>query len=100
MLWPAFAREFPAMVERSGRRGTTAVTGVGSTQDVESIDLPSVSLVVGGLSVTLAPASVLLQATTSDTRRRFGNLGLDLLNQARRTTIDFGAMTLTLDGGK
>ena len=100
VLWPPFAREFPAMIERSGQRGTAAVTGIGSSREVESIELPTLSPVLGGRSVTLAPASVLLKATTSDTRRRFGNLGLDLLNQARRTTIDFGTMTLTLNGAK
>jgi hypothetical protein len=100
MLWPPFAREFPAMIERSGQRGTTAVGGVGSSRDVESIELPTLSLALGGRSVTLVPASVLLKATTPDTQRRFGNVGLDLLNQARRTTIDFRAMTLALNGAK
>jgi predicted aspartyl protease len=98
MLWPPFAREFPVLIERLGQRSTTNVSGVGSSQDVDSIDLRTITLVLGGRSVTLAPAPVLLKATTSDTHRRFGNLGLDALNQARRTTIDFRTMTLTLEG--
>ena len=100
MLWPPFATAFADLIGRSGRAMTTSVNGVGSSVNAASRELPRVDLTLGGRVVRLAPASVLLQSTTADTRRRFGNLGLDLLNQAARTTISFRSMSLALDGPK
>ena len=51
---------------------------------------------VGHHQVTLAPATVLLQENNSTTGWFRGNLGMDLLNQARGVDVDFESMTLTL----
>ena len=95
MLWPPFAREF-ADVMASGRQGATSVAGVGATVEAESVELPRVEFTLGGQPVALTQVSVLLRPTTADTRRRFGNVGLDALNQARQTVISFESMSLTL----
>jgi hypothetical protein len=95
MLWPPFAREF-ADVMASGKQSATTVAGVGAPVEAESVELPRVEFTLGGQPVALTQVSVLLRPTTADTRRRFGNVGLDALNQARQTVISFESMSLTL----
>jgi hypothetical protein len=46
-------------------------------------------------NVVLHPAKVLLKETTGSSKFFDGNLGMDLLTQGRKTTIDFRWMTLT-----
>jgi predicted aspartyl protease len=95
-LNPIFAKEFPAMIS-SGEKENHAITGVGGTRDYESVVLPSVPLTVGGKDVTLAPAHVSVAQGLGGTNMWAGNLGVDLLNQAHTVTIDFRAMSLTLN---
>src|SRR5579864_3546955 len=51
---------------------------------------------IGGFSTTLKSVGVLLKLTTDASKFFAGNLGIDLLQQAHKTTFDFRAMTLTL----
>ena len=90
MLWPPCGESGGGRAERE--------RDVGATVEAESVELPRVEFTLGGQPVALTQVSVLLHPTTADTRRRFGNAGLDLLNQARRTIISFDSMTLTLEG--
>jgi len=53
-------------------------------------------LTVGGRPVVLKPAHLLLHDNNSTSNRFAGNLGMDLLNQARVVEIDFQSMTLSL----
>jgi len=55
------------------------------------------TLYIGGLETTLSPAHVLLKENSSNGQWYYGNLGLDLLNQAGTVTLDFVAMSLTLE---
>jgi len=96
-LWPKFAEEFAALVSRFGAVGTKRVTGVGHSVDVESITLPEVRLRIGGFDTVLRPAHVLLDPMLAAGKRDHGNLGMDLLGQARSVTIDFRSMTLVLE---
>jgi len=96
-LWPSFARDFASVVDPFRKNDSTEVGGAGRSVQLESIQVPEVALRVGGTAVLLHPASVLLKPTTDASQWRHGNLGLDLLNQARAVTIDFKAMTLTLE---
>jgi hypothetical protein len=59
--------------------------------------LPFVTLQVGAHDVVLKPAHVLLVQHNGNSAWYFGNLGMDLLNQANTVTLDFQAMTLTLE---
>jgi clan AA aspartic protease (TIGR02281 family) len=96
-LWPNFARDFASIVDPFRKSDSTQVTGVGRSVQLESIQVPEIALRVGDAAVILHPAQVLLKQTTDASRWHHGNLGLDLLNQARVVTIDFKAMTLTLE---
>jgi hypothetical protein len=93
-LYPRFSKEFATFVKESGRRGTTRNVGVGGTFDLDSIILPELSLRVSGFATTLRPARVLLKDVGSEWH--YGNLGLDLLSQARVVTLNFKSMTLAL----
>lgn len=95
-LWPKFAGDFAALLSQSGAAGTKRVTGVGHSIDVESITLPEVKLRIGGFDTVLRPADVLVSQTLPAGQRNHGNLGMDLLGQARSVTIDFQSMMLVL----
>lgn len=96
-FWPPFARDFPGLLPASEKKGATSVSGVGRTVELESVTLPVVKLRIGGLDVVSRPGVVLLKETGSKSHWLHGNLGLDLLGQAKTVTIDFAAMTLHLD---
>jgi len=95
-LYPPFAAAFPDLVKEQGKKESQKVTGVGSSAQVESSTLPKLQLGVGGIATILQPARILLAQTTAGSKLFDGNLGMDLLTQAQRTTLDFRSMTLTL----
>jgi hypothetical protein len=95
-LYPPFADAFPDLVKEQGKKESQKVTGVGSSTQVESSTLPKLQLGVGGIATILQPARILLAQTTAGSKLFDGNLGMDLLTQAQRTTLDFRSMTLTL----
>jgi hypothetical protein len=95
-LYPPFAAAFPDLVKEQGKKESQKVTGVGSSTQVESGILPKLRLEIGGFTTILRPAQVLLAQTTAGSKLFEGNLGMDLLTQAQRTTVDFRSMTLTL----
>jgi predicted aspartyl protease len=94
-LWPSFKQDFATLIA-SGQAGATSVTGVGHSVQSDSITVPELKLRLGGFNGALRPATVLLRETTEQSRWYCGNLGLDLLGQATTVTMDFAAMTLTL----
>jgi hypothetical protein len=96
ILYAPFAKEFPDLIKVSGRKESHKLTGVAGSANYDSIVLPSVTLTLGGFDTRLAPAPVLMQESTDKSNLVFGNLGRDLLNQARVITFDFHAMTLRL----
>ena len=93
-LWPRFAADFATFLSTAGVRGTRRVTGVGRSVEVPSIDVPELTMRIGGLDTVLRPAHVLVDQTAG--QRDHGNLGMDLLGQAQSVTIDFRSMTLVL----
>jgi hypothetical protein len=95
-LYPPFAAAFPALVKDQGKKESQKITGVSSSAQVESSTLPKLQLEIGGFATILRPAQVLLAQTTAGSKLFHGNLGMDLLTRARKTTVDFKSMTLTL----
>jgi hypothetical protein len=72
------------------------VEGVGGVTKMSAIPLHPLRFAVGGVPVILKSASVWGKSTTASSRIFAGNLGMDILRQARKTTVDFGEMTITL----
>jgi predicted aspartyl protease len=95
-LHKAFAEGFPELM-KSGKNESHVITGVGGSTRFDSITLASLSFRVGGRDVALHPAHVIRQKSSYTSAYFAGNLGMDLLNQARRITIDFQKMTLALE---
>jgi predicted aspartyl protease len=96
VLSPPFAFSFPDVLKSAGKPESHKLTGVGGSANYESVLLPSIDLQIGGLTVTLKNAHVLTQESSNESQWAAGNLGIDLLNEAKSTTLDFGAMKLTL----
>lgn len=94
-LYPAFARDFPE-IKAAGAPEQRKLTGVGGSTKIESVLLPSLPFTVGGRDVLLKPAHILLRNNNATSGWFAGNLGMDLLNQARVVEVDFDAMTLLL----
>jgi FAD/FMN-containing dehydrogenase len=95
-LYPAFAKEFADVVSAAGKKESRTLTGVDGSANFASVVLPSITLQSGGSDVRRKPAHVLLVEHNAGSQWHVGNLGVDLLNQANSVTMEFGAMTLTL----
>ncbi|HVH26763.1 MAG TPA: hypothetical protein VM818_08390 [Vicinamibacterales bacterium] len=96
-----FASLFADLLERSGKKGTQEISGIGGTQVFESVTLPEFTLTIGSTAVALRPANVTLQRNTLiGGNCCLANVGRDVLTQAQRVSIDFAAMTLLLQETK
>ena len=95
-LYPPFAAAFPELIRSAVKTDSYKMEGVGGAKYMEAATLESLKLSIGGFPVTLKPAGVLLKPTTDSSRFFAGNLGIDILQQAQKTTFDFKAMTLIL----
>ena len=93
-FYPPFAAAFADLL-RTARPTSHDLTGFDGTTTVVSATIPSLPVRVGGFQSTITDANV-ITAEGGRERRVLGNLGMDVLNQARETTIDFGRMALTL----
>ena len=92
-----FARQFAREIQDVGKKSSTRVEGLGGSTDIESITVPKLDFLIGGKSATLRPANVTLQENSAlGGRCCIGNIGLDLLLQTARVTIDFSRMNLHL----
>lgn len=96
-LYPPFATAFPELISTAAKTDSYKMEGVGSLRYMDAATLPSLNFRIGGYPVILKPAGVLLKPTGEASKFFEGNLGIDLLQQAHKTTFDFIAMTLTLE---
>ncbi|AHE53537.1 aspartyl protease family protein [Sphingomonas sanxanigenens] len=95
-LWPPFAKSFAVLLEEKGAPGMKQVRGFGGNGQIPEVVVPEISLELGGMTVRAAPAHVLTVKTTANSDWLAGRMGLDLLRQAERVTIDFRANRLQL----
>jgi predicted aspartyl protease len=98
-LWAKFADVAAELIRKFGSRESHTVTGLGGSQKFDAASIPKVTLLLGGKPVTLQPAHILAAEQKSEAKWLYGNLGMDLLNQAQTVAIDFRTMTLALDPG-
>lgn len=88
-----FANALPELV-KAGQKESRPIMGYGGSNNYESVLLGPVVFHVGGLDVKLKSSHVFL----SHSLGKFdGNLGNDILNQAKTVTLDFEAMELRLE---
>jgi len=95
-LYPPFASAFPELIRSATKTDSYKMEGAGGAKYMEAATLESLKFSIGGFPATLKSVGVLLKPTTDASRFFAGNLGIDLLQQAHKTTFDFKAMTLTL----
>jgi predicted aspartyl protease len=93
-LNPRFAETFREIVKELGKKDSKTVNVIGSNTQVDSIALPEVQLRIAGFPSVLRPAHILLSSPGGACH--YGTLGMDLMKQSKRTTIDFRSMTLTM----
>ncbi|MBS1827945.1 MAG: aspartyl protease family protein [Acidobacteria bacterium] len=96
-LTPRFAKDFPGAVEQAVRKDSTQLRGLGGSTTVEVTRLPEVKFRAGDFDLVLSPAEVLPQDSKVDRSTYHVWLGMDLLGQARRVTLDFDSMRFTLE---
>lgn len=90
-----FAERFAGLVQKTGTKGEKTINQIGSSREIESIVLPQVELQVGNFPAMLKPAYILMNAP--DNGCHYGSLGMDLMKQPAKTTIDFESMTLRME---
>lgn len=95
-IWPPFAKRFADFVN-SGKASTELENGVAGQARIRAKLVAELTLCLGGFDVHVRPAHVLLEQTTPDSQWYYGRLGLDALGVARQITIDFEALTLSLE---
>jgi hypothetical protein len=97
ILWPRFSKEFPDLIEKSGRRGSIVLKGVSGCAELGAVTLPRLALHIGGLATVLRPVQVVTERTTPNSEWLYGRIGMDTLTKARRVMIDFNDMNLSLE---
>jgi hypothetical protein len=95
-LYPPFAAAFPELIRSAVKTDSHKMERVGGAKYLEAANLKSLKFSIGGFLVMLNSTGVLLKPTTDSSKFFAGNLGVDLLQQARKLTFDFKAMSLTL----
>lgn len=96
-LWPPFAKEFADLLNQVGKKDSTTLMGFEGSKDVDVITLPEVRFVLGGFNDVFRAARVFTKPTVALSNWYYGRAGMDLLNQTQSATIDFHALTLTLN---
>jgi hypothetical protein len=95
-LYPKFAADFAELVRREGRRESRTGAGYDGTLTQTVTRLPEIALRVGGMDTILRPAEIVERPGPNAGVQFYGNLGMDVMGQAREVTVDFQRMTLTL----
>jgi predicted aspartyl protease len=88
-----FARALPELAA-AGRKETRAIVGMGGSATYDSVVLGPVTFSVGGYDVMLTAPHVFPSHSLGEFD---GNLGHDILDQAKSVTIDFKSMALVME---
>ena len=88
-----FAKALPEVVE-AGHKENRAITGLGGSNQYDSVLLGPVEFDVGGSKVTLKAPHVFPKHSLGSFD---GNMGNDILHQAKAVGLDFGAMELRVE---
>jgi hypothetical protein len=78
-LYPMFADDFPDIAKTAGEKQTYEFEGIGNSADVQSADLPELTLTVAGAETHLEDVVSLLEPLASQCHTCSGNAGRDLL---------------------
>jgi hypothetical protein len=93
MLFSSWAEDAASTAKRSRHN----FQGLGDAIQVEAADMGEVRFLVGGKDLVLKQVPMLVEPIEAECTNCSGNAGMDLLHQAKRVTLDFGAMRLTVE---
>jgi hypothetical protein len=94
MLFSSFSDDtLPA----GGTRAKHEFQGLGEPSHVDAAELHDLHFRLGGQDLVLATVPLLLDPIDSECATCSGNAGMNLLNLARRVTLDFNSMRLMLE---
>lgn len=96
-LWPLFEQRFPEIMSGAKAGQSENVVGVAGTASVNVDVVPVLEVRIGGFATRFSPARVLRTLSRNVAKWEYGNIGSDLLNQARSVIIDFHNMTIALN---
>jgi predicted aspartyl protease len=96
-LWPPFAKEFAVLLTQVGKKDSTTLMGFNGSENFEVVTLPEIRFALGGFDDLYRPARVFTKPTVALSNFYYGRAGIDLLNQGQSVTMDFHALTLTLN---
>jgi hypothetical protein len=80
-----------------GKRVPHAFQGLGEAIQIDATDVGEVRFLVAGKELALKSVPMLAEPIEAECTNCSGNAGMDLLGQARRVTVDFGAMRLIVE---
>lgn len=86
-LSPAFYERNKAEIDMTAKRVKRMTGGIGSVEDREMLLLPTWTFALGGRDVTLRDVGVMLE--DSKVVHHDGNIGMSLVNQFDKVTINF-----------
>jgi len=97
-LYPRFAREFPGALGAAARKEPMEIGGIGgNVKDLDAWIIPELPIRIGNIEVYYRPAHILSKQIDGNSAKFHGLLGLPILSQAKRVTLDFRAMKLLLE---
>jgi predicted aspartyl protease len=96
-LYAEFKDDFAELAKKAGKKRTYDVKGVGESAELEAYELPELNLAVSGFPAVLHGVMLLANGIPEHAPGCYGNAGRNILEQARRVTLDFKAMKLTLE---
>jgi hypothetical protein len=96
-LYPPFFRRYRGEIASRSMLRKSTVGGVGSSVTVPIHVLDEFGFRAGGKDLSLRKVAVHTEATHTDTRYFYGTLGLDILTQCSRMTLNFESMSFVLE---
>jgi hypothetical protein len=93
MLFSSWADD----VGSTAKRARHEFQGLGEAIQVEAADMGEVRFLVGGKELVLKSVPMLVEPIEAECTNCSGNAGMDLLGQAKRVILDFGAMRLIVE---
>lgn len=96
-LYPPFLRRYFGEINSRSIVRKSTLSGVGNSRAVAVHVLDEFAFRAGGKDLALSKVSVHAQVTHADTRHFHGTLGLDILGQCSRMTLNFESMSFILE---
>ncbi len=96
-LYPPFFRRYGKEIASGSKLRKSTMGGVGSSVTVPIHVLDEFGFRAGGKDLSLRKIAVHTEVTHTDTRYFYGTLGLDILTQCSRMTLNFESMSFILE---